>query len=84
MKHIIASWAVFFTLLAGTLQAQQIFVLYDAGCMLRVEYEQVINQQPKMAYFSYQLPVAEGGAKLILETGVEGNDTAKLFASRLS
>lgn len=54
------------------LRAQQTFVLYEPGCMLRVQYEQAIARQPKMDYFAYQVPLADGN-KLIMETGVEGN-----------
>lgn len=62
-----------FVLLAlSELSAQQLFVLYEPGCMLRLQYEQVIAQQPRMDYFAYQIPLANG-QKLVLETGVEGN-----------
>lgn len=56
----------------GLLAQQQIFVLYDANCMLRLQYEQVIAQQPRMDYYAYQIPTPDGN-KLILETGVEGS-----------
>lgn len=54
------------------LSAQQLFVLYEPDCMLRLQYEQAIAQQPRMNYYTYQVPLADG-QKLVLETGVEGN-----------
>lgn len=68
------SLAALFSLILGSLaaQQQQVFVLYDASCMLRINYEQAIAQQPRMDYFAYQVPLANGN-KLILETGVEGS-----------
>ncbi|MEM6878230.1 MAG: LysM peptidoglycan-binding domain-containing protein [Bacteroidota bacterium] len=53
------------------LAAEQYFILFDAACMQRLEYEQAISQQPRMAYFAYQIPLA-GDQFLTLETGVEG------------
>lgn len=69
-KLILSAIALAFT--AGLIAQQQVFVLYDASCMLRVNYEQAISQQPRMDYFAYQVPLANGN-KLILETGVEGS-----------
>ncbi len=63
---------LFLLLAFGELSAQQLFVLYEPGCMLRLQYEQAIARQPRMDYFSYQIPLANG-QKLVLETGVEGN-----------
>lgn len=63
---------LFLLLTLGELSAQQLFVLYEPGCMLRLQYEQAIARQPRMDYFSYQIPLANG-QKLVLETGVEGN-----------
>ncbi|MEM6395804.1 MAG: LysM peptidoglycan-binding domain-containing protein [Bacteroidota bacterium] len=51
--------------------AAQYFVLFDASCMERLEYEQAISQQPRMPYFAYQIQLA-GDQYLTLETGVEG------------
>ena len=71
MKYLSTFLLVACFALSG-LQAQQIFVLYEQGCMQRVQYEQAIARQPKMDYFAYQVPLSDGN-KLILETGVEGN-----------
>lgn len=65
-------FSLFLLLAIGSLSAQQVFVLFEPGCMLRVRYEQSIAQQPTMNYYAYQIPLADGN-KLILETGVEGD-----------
>ena len=57
---------------ASPLAAEQYFILFDANCMQRMEYEQAISQQPRMAYFSYQIPL-QNDTYLTLETGVEGS-----------
>ncbi|MEM7574273.1 MAG: LysM peptidoglycan-binding domain-containing protein [Bacteroidota bacterium] len=54
------------------LAAEQYFILFDANCMQRLEYEQAISQQPRMAYFSYQIALPND-SYLTLETGVEGS-----------
>ena len=67
----------FFTLVvailltAGSLQAEQIFVLFDGTCGDRVKYEQAIAQQPRMDYYAYHFSF-QGGDRLLLETGAEG------------
>ncbi|MEL6276816.1 MAG: LysM peptidoglycan-binding domain-containing protein, partial [Bacteroidota bacterium] len=66
-------FALFFLATTSLVAQQQTFVLYEpGGCMLRVEYEQAIAQQPKIPYYAYQVSLADGN-KLILETGAEGN-----------
>ncbi|WP_273447477.1 LysM peptidoglycan-binding domain-containing protein [Neolewinella agarilytica] len=55
----------------ASLQAEQIFVLFDGSCGDRVLYEQAIATQPRMEYYAYHFPLA-GGDRLILETGAEG------------
>ncbi|MEM8584172.1 MAG: LysM peptidoglycan-binding domain-containing protein [Bacteroidota bacterium] len=72
MRNIL--WTLTLIGLAMPLAAEQYFVLFDASCMQRLEYEQAISQQPRMAYFSYQIPLA-GDRFLTLETGVEGTVT---------
>lgn len=71
MKNL-STFLLLFCLSISGLSAQQVFVLYEPGCMLRVQYEHVIARQPRMDYFAYQVPLADGN-KIILETGVEGN-----------
>lgn len=58
-------------LTAGSLQAEQIFVLFDGTCGDRVRYEQAIAQQPRTDYYAYQFSL-QGGDRLSLETGAEG------------
>lgn len=62
---------VFLFLTAGSLCAEQVFVLFDGTCGDRVLYEQAVANQPRMDYYAYQFPL-EGGDRLILETGAEG------------
>ncbi|TXF91255.1 LysM peptidoglycan-binding domain-containing protein [Neolewinella aurantiaca] len=67
----------FFTLIvamlltAGSLQAEQIFVLFDGTCGDRVKYEQSVAQQPRLDYYAYHFSF-QGGDRLLLETGAEG------------
>lgn len=58
-------------LMAGSLRAEQIFILFDGTCGDRVQYEQAIAQQPRMTYFAYHFAF-QGGDRLMLETGAEG------------
>jgi len=55
----------------ASLQAEQIFVLFDGSCGDRVLYEQTVANQPRMEYYAYHFPLS-GGDRLILETGAEG------------
>lgn len=55
----------------GSLQAEQLFVLFDGNCGDRIRYEQSVAQQPNIDYFAYTFRLS-GGDKLILETGNEG------------
>lgn len=56
---------------ANAVQAEQIFVLFDASCGDRVKYEQTIAQQPRLDYYAYHFSF-QNGDHLILETGTEG------------
>ncbi|WP_020571925.1 LysM peptidoglycan-binding domain-containing protein [Neolewinella persica] len=58
-------------LTTGSLQAEQIFVLFDGTCGDRVQYEQAVAAQPRMNYFAYHFSF-QGGDRLMLETGAEG------------
>lgn len=62
---------VLMMLMASPLRAEQIFILFDGTCGDRVQYEQAIAQQPRMAYFAYHFAF-QGGDRLMLETGAEG------------
>jgi LysM repeat protein len=55
----------------GSLQAEQIFVLFDGTCGDRVLYEQAIANEPRADYYAYQFGFP-GGDRLLLETGAEG------------
>jgi LysM repeat protein len=70
MKNIF-TLVVAILLTAGSLQAEQIFVLFDGTCGDRVKYEQAIAQQPRMDYYAYHFSF-QGGDRLLLETGAEG------------
>ncbi|MFT7121001.1 MAG: LysM repeat protein [Neolewinella sp.] len=70
MKFFTTLLAVLF-LAAASLQAEQVFVLFDGTCGDRVLYEQAIAQQPRMDYYAYHFLLL-GGDRLILETGAEG------------
>jgi LysM repeat protein len=70
MKNIF-TLVVAMLLTAGSLQAEQIFVLFDGACGDRVKYEQAIAQQPRMDYYAYHFSF-QGGDRLLLETGAEG------------
>lgn len=56
----------------GSLQAEQLFVLFDGTCGDRVLYDQAIANQPRSEYYAYQFAF-QGGDRLILETGAEGS-----------
>jgi LysM repeat protein len=58
-------------LTTASLQAEQIFVLFDGTCGDRVQYEQTVAAQPRMNYFAYHFAF-QGGDRLMLETGAEG------------
>ncbi|MFT5999986.1 MAG: LysM repeat protein [Neolewinella sp.] len=58
-------------LTTASLQAEQIFVLFDGTCGDRVQYEQAVAAQPRMNYFAYHFSF-QGGDRLMLETGTEG------------
>jgi LysM repeat protein len=58
-------------LTTASLQAEQIFVLFDGTCGDRVQYEQAVAAQPRMNYFAYHFSF-QGGDRLMLETGAEG------------
>ncbi|MFK8161559.1 MAG: LysM peptidoglycan-binding domain-containing protein [Lewinella sp.] len=58
-------------LTTASLQAEQIFVLFDGTCGDRVQYEQAVAAQPRMNYFAYHFAF-QGGDRLMLETGAEG------------
>jgi len=55
----------------SSLQAEQIFVLFDGSCGDRVKYEQAVAQQPRLDYYAYHFSF-QGGDRLLLETGAEG------------
>jgi LysM repeat protein len=55
----------------GSLQAEQIFVLFDGTCGDRVLYEQAVANEPRADYYAYQFGFP-GGDRLLLETGAEG------------
>lgn len=58
-------------LTTASLQAEQIFVLFDGTCGDRVQYEQAVAAQPRLNYFAYHFAF-QGGDRLMLETGTEG------------
>jgi|GEM_PF-1114972 len=58
-------------LLTGSLQAEQIYVLFDGACGDRVKYEQTVARQPRLDYYAYHFSF-QGGDRLMLETGTEG------------
>ena len=58
-------------LAVSSLQAEQIFVLFDGSCGDRVKYEQSVAQQPRTDYYAYHFSF-QGGDRLLLETGAEG------------
>lgn len=58
-------------LTTATLQAEQIFVLFDGTCGDRLQYEQAVAAQPRMNYFAYHFSF-QNGDRLMLETGAEG------------
>jgi LysM repeat protein len=58
-------------LTTASLQAEQIFVLFDGTCGDRVQYEQAVAAQPRMNYFAYHFAF-QSGDRLMLETGAEG------------
>ncbi|MEM9837142.1 MAG: LysM peptidoglycan-binding domain-containing protein [Bacteroidota bacterium] len=69
---ILSTLMLFFFLATSGLEGQQLFILFDQGCMERIQYEQAIARQPKLDYFAYQITLSDGN-KIVLETGVEGN-----------
>lgn len=70
MKNFI-TLTVAMLLTVSSLQAEQIFVLFDGTCGDRVKYEQTVAQQPRMDYYAYHFSF-QGGDRLLLETGAEG------------
>ncbi len=68
---ILTSFIVALVLTVNTLQAEQLFVLFDGTCGDRVQYEQAVANQPRINYFAYHFAF-QGGDRLILETGAEG------------
>ncbi|MGB3546110.1 MAG: LysM peptidoglycan-binding domain-containing protein, partial [Saprospiraceae bacterium] len=53
------------------LRAERIFVLFDASCMDRIEYDQQ-RQDGRAGYYMYHVNLRPG-EKLVLETGVESD-----------
>ena len=70
MKNLLTLIAAML-LAASSLQAEQIFILFDGTCGDRVQYEQAIAAQPRMEYYAYHFAF-QGGDRLLLETGAEG------------
>jgi LysM repeat protein len=70
MKNLL-TLTVAMLLSVSSLQAEQIFILFDGSCGDRVKYEQAVAQQPRMDYYAYHFSF-QGGDRLLLETGAEG------------
>ncbi len=73
MKNTLATlFALFLVSCAfAPLRAERIFVLFDASCMDRIEYDQQ-RQDGRAGYYMYHINLRPG-EKLVLETGVESD-----------